>query len=238
MGIGTLLVVLMLATEASSIATLVLHQKPDSSNASLIISASALGLMFLIWLPKHYLAKVLDSSTMQGEATCSLSCIQLTFVLFVGSLTYKFWKGGWWVDGATSIVLGGLFAREGVKMLRWARSDEFTGGCCTDCHAPADVQAELDVVHRDICKCCSEKEDCKISDQCQCSSSGREEGNGAAISNMIASVQSHLCSFHVQVCCSPITPTGNRCCTREILPQGTTTDRIAEFQMAHAGSSA
>lgn len=66
--------------------------------------------MIAIWLPKRYLARALNSSTMQGEATCSLSCIQITLVLFAGSLIYKLWRGGWWVDSATSMILGVLFA--------------------------------------------------------------------------------------------------------------------------------
>ncbi|KAF8898260.1 hypothetical protein CPB84DRAFT_1780743 [Gymnopilus junonius] len=122
-----------MSTVASSIAILVLREEPDTSNASLIISASALVIMVFIWLPKRYLATALDSSTMRGEAICSLSCIQLTFVLFVGSLIYRVWRGGWWLDGATSMVLSILFGWEGYKMVRWARNKDFTGGCCDDC---------------------------------------------------------------------------------------------------------
>jgi len=129
--------------------------------------------MVLIWLPKRYLAKALDSSTMRGEATCSLSCIQITFVLFVGSLLIRVWRGGWWVDGATSIVLSILFAWEGFKMVRWASSAEFNGGCCESCRIDIPTIAtgdeELGEVYRDICKCCSEKEACRDSDECKCS---------------------------------------------------------------------
>lgn len=170
LGIGSLLIALALATEASSISTLILRKEPDASNASLVIAASALVLMVLIWLPKRYLAKALDSSVMQGEATCSLSCIQITCVLFVGSLIYKVWKRGWWVDSATSMVLGLLFVWEGVKMVRWARSSEFGGGCCpADCVSRVETgDAELGHVYRDICECCQEKVECRNSDECKC----------------------------------------------------------------------
>ncbi|KDR84364.1 hypothetical protein GALMADRAFT_220133 [Galerina marginata CBS 339.88] len=141
--IGVLLIALALGTVASSIAILVLHQEPDSSNASLIISASAIVIMVLIWLPKRYLATALDSSTMRGEAICSLSCIQLTCVLFAGSLIFRLWRGGWWVDGATSMCLSILFGWEGFKMVRWASSTEFTGGCCDDCRlTPESEQSD------------------------------------------------------------------------------------------------
>ncbi|TFK31852.1 hypothetical protein BDQ12DRAFT_744870 [Crucibulum laeve] len=182
LGIGLLLVALSLATIANAIDILVTHQEPDLSNASLIISASALVLMVLIWLPKRYLAKALNSSTMRGEATCSLSCIQITCVLFIGSLIFRVWRGGWWVDGATSIILSFLFAWEGIKMVRWARSSEFTGGCCESCRIDTDLKgdAELGEVYRDICECCSEKESCRNSNECQCSPNGGccENGDG------------------------------------------------------------
>jgi len=136
--------------------------------------------MVLIWLPKRYLAKALDSSTMRGEATCSLSCIQVTGVLFAGSLIFRVWHGGWWVDGATSIILGFLFAWEGIKMVRWARSPEFTGGCCGSCQIVGDLRgdAELGEVHRDICECCSEKENCRDSSECRCSDDGSSSKTG------------------------------------------------------------
>lgn len=133
LGIGILLLALGIGTAASSAAVLAKHQEPDTSNASLIISASALVVMIMIWLPKRYLAAALDSSTMRGEAVCSLSCVQLTSVLFVGSLVFRVWRGGWWIDGATALVLSVLFGWDGYKMVRWARSGQFTGGCCEDC---------------------------------------------------------------------------------------------------------
>jgi len=203
LGIGLLLIALALATIASAIDTLVTHQEPDLSNASLIISASALFLMVLIWLPKRYLAKALDSSTMRGEATCSLSCIQITGVLFVGSLIFRAWHGGWWVDGATSLILSFLFAWEGIKMVLWARSSEFTGGCCESCQIGADVKgdAELGEVYRDICECCLEKESCRNSNECKCSDDDGCSGSGDR-------------QAKTNTRCSS---TGTKCCTREII---------------------
>ena len=173
--IGILLVLLAIATLAAAITGLVQHTHPDASNASLIISASALVLMILIWAPKVYLARALNSSTMQGEATCSLSCIQITIVLFVGALVYRVWKGGWWVDSATSIVLGLLFAREGYKMIQWVRDPSFDGGCCKTCKTPnaplGDPEAGdviLDESYKDLCDCCVEKSECKEAGFCVC----------------------------------------------------------------------
>ncbi|KAH7926546.1 hypothetical protein BV22DRAFT_988068, partial [Leucogyrophana mollusca] len=128
--IGSLLVMLALAAIGTSIASLVKHDHPSPSDASLIIASSTMFITFLLWIPKRYLARALNSSTMAGEALCSLSCIQFSAVLLVGSLIYRAWRGGWWVDSATAILIAFLFGWEGVKMVRWARNDKFDGGCC------------------------------------------------------------------------------------------------------------
>ncbi|KAF8955558.1 hypothetical protein BDZ97DRAFT_1926603 [Flammula alnicola] len=172
LGIGFLLIALALGTVGSAIAILALHKEPDSSNASLIISASALFIMVLIWLPKRYLATALDSSTMRGEATCSLSCVQLTCVLFIGSLIFRVWRGGWWIDGATSIILSILFAWEGSKMVRWARNPTFTGGCCEDCQdlPPTTSSSTLKDPELGNSKQSEEKSDC-------CSEKGKRDSS-------------------------------------------------------------
>lgn len=130
MTIGFLLVLLAVAAVGISIASLVIHEHPNQSNAALIIAGSTIFITFLLWVPKHYLAHALNSSTMQGEALCALSCIQFSAVLLIGSLIYRVWHGGWWVDSATTIVIALLFGWEGIKMVRWARSKDFSGGCC------------------------------------------------------------------------------------------------------------
>lgn len=131
--IGVLLGILAVGTWVASIVALVTHEQPNTSTPSLIISASALGLMILIWLPKPWIARALDSSAMHGEAKCSLACISITGVLLAGTLIYRYWKGGWWVDSATAMVLGLLFLRESWNMVRWGMSKAFTGGCCKSC---------------------------------------------------------------------------------------------------------
>ena len=173
--IGVLLIALSLATEIAAIIALSLHQEPDSSNASLIVSASALVLMIGIWLPKRYLARALNSSAMAGEATCSLSCIQITVVLFVGSLIFRLWTKGWWVDSATSLILGALFGWEGYKMIKWVRDPNFDGGCCKECPSASSNAEELGESYLDLCDCCTEKSECKNAGECKCGGNVGEE---------------------------------------------------------------
>ncbi|KZT32751.1 hypothetical protein SISSUDRAFT_1028260 [Sistotremastrum suecicum HHB10207 ss-3] len=155
--------------------------------------------MIFIWLPKRWLAKTLDSSSLQAEATCSLSCIQITLVLFVGSLVYKLWKGGWWVDGATSIVLGLLFGWEGYKMIKWVRDPNFDGGCCGSCKPTTGVlaTAELGEQYRDLCQCCSEKSECRDSNECKCAGEDAQS--------------------QTESCCQPTKNDGSKCCSHEMV---------------------
>ncbi|TDL25134.1 hypothetical protein BD410DRAFT_784952 [Rickenella mellea] len=203
--IGGLLLALALGTEITAIVALALHQEPDLSNASLIISASALVIMIFIWLPKRYLARTLNSSAMQGEATCSLSCIQITLVLFAGSLIFRLWCGGWWVDSATSLFLGLLFGWEGWKMIKWVRDPAFDGGCCKDCHTPGTrldaATAELGEMGSDSCDCCSEK-----------SKLGEVEADIASVRDL------KKCCGSVQKKCCEKSPSGIKSCCLEITP--------------------
>jgi len=140
LGIGILFIILTIGTWVASIIALAMHDEPDSSKPSLIISACSLVLMIFIWLPKPWIAAELNSSVMRGEAACSLACIYLTIVLFIGSLVYKIWSGGWWVDSTVAILLGFFFLREGWNMIAWAQNKDFNGGCCKTCStSPTDV---------------------------------------------------------------------------------------------------
>lgn len=130
--------------------------------------------MIAIWLPKRYLARALNSSAMAGEATCSLSCIQITIVLFVGSLIFRLWTQGWWVDSVTSLILGALFGWEGYKMIKWVRDPNFDGGCCKEC-LPSGNAEELGESYRDLCDCCIDKSECKNAGECKCGGNVAEE---------------------------------------------------------------
>lgn len=143
LGIGILFIILTIGTWVASIIALITHAEPESSKASLIVSAASLVFMVLIWLPKPWIAAELNSSVMRGEAACSLACIYLTIVLFVGSLIYKLWQKGWWIDSVVAILLGFFFLHEGWGMVAWARNKDFNGGCCRTCSAPPTVTSVI-----------------------------------------------------------------------------------------------
>ncbi|KAH0839492.1 hypothetical protein J3R83DRAFT_321 [Lanmaoa asiatica] len=137
--IGALLVALTVAAIATSATSLAAHDHPSTALPAILIAASSTAFTLVLYLAKRYLALALDSSALNGEAICALCCMQLSVVLLIGSLIYRVWDSGWWVDAATAIAIGMMFGWEGVKMVRWARNKDFDGGCCAHGHPTDDA---------------------------------------------------------------------------------------------------
>ena len=132
--IGSLLIVLALSIAGGAVSALGLHETPVSSVSGIVISSAAIAVMTALYFVKVHVALALSSSAMESDAQCSLCCIQLSSVLFVGSLV-SFFAGGtvWWFDGATSLVIALLVGREGLSAVRNARRPDFNGcGCCDE----------------------------------------------------------------------------------------------------------
>lgn len=129
LGIGGLFVLLALITAAGALAQLRKGGHPATSLPGLIISAVSLGFMFFLWSAKTRLAKRLDSSTVRKDADCSLACIKLSSVLFVGSLIFMIAPALWWSDGVAAVVLSLLIGWEGAGTIRGALKPDFAGGC-------------------------------------------------------------------------------------------------------------
>ena len=109
------------ATEIAATNALSIYQKTRLvQRFSLIVSTSSLVPMVAIWLPKRHLVRALNrnSAIKAGETACSLSCIQIIIILFVGSLIFRLWTKGWWVNSVTALILGTRFGWEGYKMVR------------------------------------------------------------------------------------------------------------------------
>ena len=92
----------------------------------------SLSFMYWLWRAKLRTARALDSHSLMGDAACSRSCMQLSGVLFGGSLLFRLAPSLWWVDAVAALVLSGFIAWEGVAGIRAARRPDFPGGC--GCH--------------------------------------------------------------------------------------------------------
>jgi divalent metal cation (Fe/Co/Zn/Cd) transporter len=129
LGIGWLFLGLALGIAGGAILQITAQRHPPTTVPGLVISVLSLSFMAFLWRAKLGTAKAMDSATLAADAACSLACIQLSVVLFAGSLLFLIAPALWWVDAAAALGLALLIGKEGVGMIRAARSDTFSGGC-------------------------------------------------------------------------------------------------------------
>lgn len=127
--IGALFLLLAAALTWGSTAQLMQGRHPETTVPGLIISALSLSFMFLLWRSKQRVARILDSAALKSDAACSLACIQLSSILFAGSLLFWVAPALGWVDAVAGLGLAILIAREGLQGIRAARQADFSGGC-------------------------------------------------------------------------------------------------------------
>lgn len=132
LAIGVLFLLLALGTALGAVFQVASLKTPYTTLPGLVVSVVSLGFMFTLWRAKLHAARALDSRALEGDAACSLACIQLSTVLFIGSLLFLVVPALWWADGAAALVLAGFIGKEGVQGIRGALRKDFTGGC--GCH--------------------------------------------------------------------------------------------------------
>lgn len=131
-GIGALFLALAVGIAGGSLLQLAGRRHPETTLPGLIVAALSLGFMVFLWRMKRAAAKALDSRALEGDAACSLACIQLSAILFTGSLIFLLWPALWWADAAAALALSALIAKEGWEMRKAAAREDFDGGC--GCH--------------------------------------------------------------------------------------------------------
>ncbi len=129
LAIGRLFLFLAAGIGGGAILQLTAQRHPPTTTPGLIISILSLACMAFLWRAKLRVARALDSATLAADAACSLACLQLSAVLGGGSLLFLLFPKLWWVDAAAALGLALLIGREGLGMVRAARSAAFTGGC-------------------------------------------------------------------------------------------------------------
>jgi len=127
--IGIMLLLLAGVTTVGSVLQLLSHRHPGTTIPGVIVSIVSLVVMFLLWRGKTRTAVALDSRAMKSDAACSLACMQLSSVIFIGSMLFWWSPRLWWVDAVTAIVISGLIAREGWSGFRISLKPDFSGGC-------------------------------------------------------------------------------------------------------------
>lgn len=127
--IGALFILLALVIQLGAVLQLLSGHHPPTTVPGLVISVLSVAFTYFLWKSKTRAAAALDSVALRSDAACTFACIQLSLVLFGGSLLFLLGRSFWWVDGGAAILLGLLILKEGLENIRAARSPEFTGGC-------------------------------------------------------------------------------------------------------------
>lgn len=129
LGIGVLFILLSVITAVTSAFQLSQHSHPSTTLPGAVISALSLSFMFFLWRAKAAVAIQLNSAAMKSDADCSLACIKLSGVLFVGSIVFLLLPSLWWLDSVAAIALAALVGKEGLSTVRAANHPDFSGGC-------------------------------------------------------------------------------------------------------------
>lgn len=127
--IGALFVLLAAVTVAAAGLQLKVGSHPATTLPGVIIAALSLSFMFYLWAAKKKVARSLNSATVMKDADCSLACIKLSVILFVGSMLHVLTPQLWWSDAVAAIFIAVLIGKEGWDTIRAARSANFAGGC-------------------------------------------------------------------------------------------------------------
>ena len=130
--VGAGLVLLCAYVLISAVAVLALRSKPDSSIPGLALSVVAVILMPILAWRKRVIAAGIDSSSLRGDAACSITCAYMAGALLVGlGLNAAF--GWWWADPIAALVLLYWLGGEAREAIQGARAGH--GACsCGDDH--------------------------------------------------------------------------------------------------------
>ncbi|HJW09621.1 MAG TPA: cation transporter [Holophagaceae bacterium] len=131
-GIGLLLLALAAGAAGGALLQLAGHRHPETTLPGLLVALLSLSFMYFLWREKRKAARALDSRALEADAACSFACMQLSGVLFTGSLVYLLLPRLWWADAAAALLLSAFIAKEGWETVRAASKEDFSGGC--GCH--------------------------------------------------------------------------------------------------------
>lgn len=128
-GIGVLFILLGISIALAASLQLIQKSHPETTLPGLVVSSLSLSFMFYLWRSKKKIARILNSATVMKDADCSLACIKLSFILFLGSFAFLVSPQLWWADSLAAMMLAILVIREGWETIQATRHEEFSGGC-------------------------------------------------------------------------------------------------------------
>lgn len=106
--------------------------RPETTFWGIVISLVSIATMWLLIHYKVKVGKALNSQAILSDAACTRACLQLSVVLLVSSVGYKFTGIGGF-DSLGTLVIAGLCFREGREAFEKARAGSFVCACGGTC---------------------------------------------------------------------------------------------------------
>lgn len=137
--VSILLIGLAITATLGAIYRIVMHQYPNTQIPALIISGICLVSMYGLYVGKLKAANKVQSATLMSDASCTLGCMHLSGVIFVGSLIFMAWKWKfgtdtlWFVSPCLTWFVAYSVGKEGYVIFKNARSENFDGSVSCGC---------------------------------------------------------------------------------------------------------
>lgn len=119
---------LTLGLVVGAVLNLIEGAKPQLSLAGIIISSVSIGTMYWLMKSKLKTGRLLNSDAIIADASCTKTCLYLSFILLGSSLLYAFLHIGF-IDVAGSLGIAYYSFKEGKESLEKAKSGEISCAC-------------------------------------------------------------------------------------------------------------
>ncbi|NTV54040.1 MAG: cation transporter [Syntrophaceae bacterium] len=113
--------------------------KPETTFWGIVISLISIVTMWLLIRYKVKVGRELNSQAILSDAACTRACLQLSVVLLVSSVGYKFTGIGGF-DSVGTLVIAGLCWHEGKEAFEKARAGSFACACGGECKTDTGIQ--------------------------------------------------------------------------------------------------
>ena len=117
---GTAFYILTTGLIIGSIISIVLHKKPETTLAGIIISSISILTMFVLMKMKLKTGRDLKSDAIIADANCTKTCFYLSFILLVSSGLYELF-GIVWFDIGGSLGIAWFAFKEGREAFEKAK---------------------------------------------------------------------------------------------------------------------
>jgi divalent metal cation (Fe/Co/Zn/Cd) transporter len=133
--------VLTIGLAVTAVINLSQGHKPETTFWGIVISLVSIATMWLLIHYKVKVGKALNSPAILADAACTRACLQLSVVLLIASVGYKFTGIGGF-DSVGTLVIAWLCWREGKEAFEKATAGSFACTCGGECKTDAGTGAE------------------------------------------------------------------------------------------------